>query len=180
MRTNSTDHWVGRPAETAAVRQAALAGCRMGQSVAVTVPLGREQPEIEIGMPTAFAAFCASRLDVYTRYASLRLRDKGLARRTVQVALGDLAMVWAEALESSSPPALAWRLLTSRTGRAAVGCDPVLYRVLPTEQADVMLLRYCLGLPTAQAADVMGWSAARFARVLSDSVRTVSADKALG
>ncbi|MEV7203494.1 hypothetical protein [Streptomyces griseoluteus] len=135
---------------------------------------------MEISMPTSFTAFCASRFETYVRYATLRLRDKDLARQTAQEAFGDLAMVWAEALESSSPSALAWRLLAARTNRAAGNHDPVLYRVLPREQADAVLLKYCLGLPAAQAAEVLGWTSVRFDWALHEAMRTARTGEALG
>ncbi|MFD4611923.1 hypothetical protein ACFWOT_28390 [Streptomyces sp. NPDC058440] len=135
---------------------------------------------MEISMPTSFTAFCASRFETYVRYATLRLRDEDLARQTAREAFGDLAMVWAEALESSSPSALAWRLLAARTNRAASERDPAVYRVLPREQADAVLLKYCVGLSAAQAADVLGWTSVRFDWALHEAVRTARTGGALG
>ncbi|MEV0636401.1 hypothetical protein AB0I77_15810 [Streptomyces sp. NPDC050619] len=133
------------------------------------------EDEVEIGMPAAFAAFCLRHLDVYTRYVAVRVGDERQARMLVQAALGDLAMVWAEALESPSPSALAWRLLVARTSRAAVAGGPELYRVLPARQADAVLLHYRLGLPAAMAADVMGWQPGEFTCLLKAAVRTGAA-----
>lgn len=131
-------------------------------------------PGVEIGMPAPFAAFCARYLDVYIRYAVVRVGDEGRARWLVQAALGDLAMVWAEALQSPSPTALAWRLLAARAGVAADDGGQ-LYRVLSAPQADAVLLRYRLGLSPAQAAEVMGWAEGEFACLLRGAVRTGAA-----
>ncbi|MBB4161655.1 hypothetical protein [Streptomyces cinereoruber] len=87
--------------------------------------------------------------------------------------LGDLAMTWTEVLQSPSPSALAWRLLSVRTGRDAVTAGP--HRVLPAAQADAVLLRYRLGLPAEQAAEVMGREPAEFAWLLKQTVRTGAA-----
>ncbi|MFJ9591045.1 hypothetical protein [Streptomyces acidicola] len=128
-----------------------------------------------IGMPAAFAAFCLRHLDVYNRYAAVRVGDEQRARMLVQAALGDLAMMWAEALESPSPSALAWRLLATRTGGAVAAGGPELYRILPAQQADAVLLHYRLGLPAARAADVMGWQPGEFTCLLKAAVRTGAA-----
>jgi DNA-directed RNA polymerase specialized sigma24 family protein len=133
------------------------------------------EDEVAIGMPAAFAAFCLRHLDVYTRYAAVRIGDERQARMLVQAAFGDLAMLWAEALESPSPSALAWRLLAARTSRAASGDGAELYRVLPARQADAVLLHYRLGLSAATAADVMGWQPGEFAYLLKAAVRTGAA-----
>ncbi|MEU6227493.1 hypothetical protein [Streptomyces sp. NPDC047042] len=133
------------------------------------------EADVAIGMPSAFAAFCVRHLDIYTRYAAVRMRDGGQARALAQAALGDLAMMWAEALESPSPSALAWRLLAVRTGRAAAGGGLELYRMLPVPQADAVLLRYRLGLSAAEAAEVMGWEPGEFACLLKAAVRTGAA-----
>ncbi|WEH12214.1 hypothetical protein [Streptomyces sp. VNUA24] len=131
-------------------------------------------PQVEIAMPAAFTAFCQSHLDIYTRYATLRLGDDRQARALAQAALGDLAMMWPEALQSPSPSALAWRLLAARIGRAAAD-NRALYRVLPAVQADAVLLRYRLGLPDDKAAEVMGWQPGEFTCLLKTAVRGAAA-----
>ncbi|MGW8697640.1 hypothetical protein ACWGOK_12055 [Streptomyces eurythermus] len=130
------------------------------------------QGTVAIGMPPAFAAFCLRHLDIYLRYAAVRVGNARQARVLVQAALGDLAMVWTEALESPSPSALAWQLLARRTNRAVGTGGMELYRVLPARQADAVLLRYRLGLPATTAADVMGWPPGEFNCVLKAAVRT--------
>ncbi|MFF4509264.1 hypothetical protein [Streptomyces sp. NPDC001401] len=125
-------------------------------------------------MPAAFAAFCQRHLDIYIRYALLRVGDDRQARVLAQAALGDLAMAWAEALQSPSPAALAWRLLAARISGVAPD-DLQLYRVLPALQADAVLLRYRLGLPAAEAAEVMGWQPGEFTCLLKAAVRSGAA-----
>ncbi|WP_405814372.1 hypothetical protein OG241_07180 [Streptomyces sp. NBC_01390] len=141
----------------------------------MTAARGLGETDVAIGMPSAFAAFCVRHLDIYTRYAAVRMRDSGQAQALAQAALGDLAMMWAEALESPSPSALAWRLLAARTGRAAAGGGMELYRVLPVAQADAVLLRYRLGLSAQDAAEVMGWEPGEFTCLLKAAVRTGAA-----
>lgn len=147
---------------------------RSSFEVAVTPASHHGSPEVEIGMPAAFTAFCQGHLDIYTRYAALRLGDDRQARVLAQAALGDLAMMWAEALQSPSPSALAWRLLAARIGGAAAE-DRALYRVLPAVQADAVLLRYRLGLPDEKAAEVMGWQPGEFTCLLKTAVRGAAA-----
>ncbi|MEV5513901.1 hypothetical protein AB0L50_13370 [Streptomyces flaveolus] len=113
-------------------------------------------------------------MEVYTRYAALRVGEVPQAQVLVQATLGDLAMAWTEALQSPSPSALAWRLLTGRANRAAAGRSPSLYNVLPPPQADAVLLRYRLGLDEARAAEVMGRRPDDFACLLRSAVRTAS------
>ncbi|HEY8987294.1 MAG TPA: hypothetical protein VIU15_47990 [Streptomyces sp.] len=127
-------------------------------------------------MPPEFAAFCLSRYDVYLAYATARVGDRERARLLVQASLGDLAMVWPEALESASPSALAWRLLAARTGCAVAGWrggGP--HRVLPAAQADAWLLRYRLGLTPQRAAEAMGRTPGEFETLLKKAVRTGAA-----
>lgn len=152
-------------------RRQPQAAPRPGQRHAVAT-LGPGTPAVEIEMPPAFAAFCLLRLETYTRYAALRVGNEQQARTLVRATLGELAMMWTEALQSPSPAALAWRLLAARTGRvAAAGRSPALYRLLPTPQADAVLLRYRLGLPEARAAEVMGRRPEDFACLLRAAVR---------
>ncbi|MFE5729955.1 hypothetical protein ACFQ7A_03435 [Streptomyces sp. NPDC056528] len=112
-------------------------------------------------------------MDTYIRYALVRTGDWHTANDLVSATLGDLAMAWTEVLQSPSPSALAWRLLSARTGRDVITAGP--HRLLPTAQADAVLLRYRLGLPTRQAAEVMGREPAEFAWLLKQAVRTAAA-----
>lgn len=146
-----------------------------GAGVVVAALSQGGQGEVAIGMPAAFAAFCSGHLDVYIRYAAVRVGDERQAQMLVQAALGDLAMMWAEALQSPSPSALAWRLLVARTSRAKAAGGLDLYRVLPARQADAVLLHYRLGLPAARAASVMGWQPGEFTCLLKAAVRTGAA-----
>ncbi|MFI8515592.1 hypothetical protein ACIGHB_31140 [Streptomyces sp. NPDC085460] len=131
------------------------------------------QQALEIGLPAAFAAFCMRHMDTYTRYAIVRTGDPHTANALVGAVLGDLAMTWMEVLQSPSPSALAWRLLSSRAGRDSASAGP--YRVLPATQADAVLLHYRLGLPVEQAAEVMGRKAAEFTWLLKQALRAGTA-----
>lgn len=159
--------------ESYSLRWQGLSEIRSVPGVAVVASGGR--PEVEIGMPPAFAAFCLSHLEIYNRYVALRVGDEAKARMLVGAVFGDLAMNWAEALESPSPSALAWRLLAARTNRVAVSRCLELYRVLSSSQADAVLLRYRLGLPEAKAADVMGRQPEDFGCLLRSAVRSFAA-----
>ena len=128
---------------------------------------------LEIGLPNAFAAFCMRHMDTYTRYTTVRTGDPRTANALVRAVLGDLAMTWMEVLQSPSPSALAWRLLSTRAGRDAMSAGP--HKVLPATQADAVLLHYRLGLPAEQAAEVMGCNAGEFAWLLKQAVRAGAA-----
>ncbi|PJE97228.1 hypothetical protein CUT44_13750 [Streptomyces carminius] len=123
-------------------------------------------------MPAAYAAFCAPRRDVYTRYVAVRLGCRQLGEELAQAALGDLAMVWSEALQSASPAALAWNLLRSRiAARSSCSRGKGLHRVLPADQADALTLRYRVGVPLGQAADLLGISDREMAALVRTALR---------
>ncbi|MGW0710528.1 hypothetical protein ACWD4G_32000 [Streptomyces sp. NPDC002643] len=176
MRASSPDGFQAdrRRSRLPAGRRRSPGRALASSGVGVTAASRCDGAEVEIGMPAAFTAFCQVHLDIYTRYAALRVGDDGHGRILARAALGDLAMVWAEALQSPSPSALAWRLLTARITRAAAD-DRALYRVLPLAQADAVLLRYRLGLPEEKAAAVMGWQPGEFTTLLKSAVRTGAA-----
>lgn len=137
-------------------------------------PVGRMLP-LSIKMPVSYAAFCAPRRDVYTRYAAARVGCPHMGEDLAQEALGDLAMVWAEALQSASPAALAWSLLRNRiAARALPSQESGLYRALPGGQADALMLRYRVGLPLRQAADLVGVSDREMAATLRTALRTLA------
>jgi hypothetical protein len=107
-------------------------------------------------MPATFAAFCVERKEAYCRYAAVRVGCTVAGRQLALAALGDLAMAWAEALQSASPAAVSWSLLAARTAAHPDGGRRGLHRLLPPVHADVLLLRYRLGLSPQQAADLLG------------------------
>ncbi|MFC4035137.1 hypothetical protein ACFO3J_27235 [Streptomyces polygonati] len=109
-----------------------------------------------VRMPLSFTAFCAHRQSLYLRYISVRVGGAVHARPLVQAALGDLAMSWPQALRSPSPAAASWRLLTARAAGAAGHVPRAPYDILGEQHADVLVLRYRLGLPAHVAAELMG------------------------
>jgi hypothetical protein len=175
MQTSSPD-----PHEPAARRQLphpdrkGRTCVKVPQHPATTTHTPTTGPEaLEIGLPTAFAAFCTRHMDTYIRYTAVRTGDRHAASALVSAVLGDLAMTWMEVLQSPSPSALAWRLLSARTSRDATSAGP--HRVLPANQADAVLLHYRLGLSAEQAAEVMGRKAAEFTWLLKQAVRAGAA-----
>ncbi|MFF5567660.1 hypothetical protein ACFY7Z_20580 [Streptomyces sp. NPDC012623] len=110
-----------------------------------------------IQLPADFAAFCTRRCPLYTRYCALRTSSCSAGREIAMAALGDLALLWLEALASPSPAALSWQLLNQRIVRSVRGQSADwLHRALSARQADVVLLRYRIGLTVRDAADIMG------------------------
>lgn len=112
---------------------------------------------VEVTLPTDLVAFSSRRYPLYTRYCALRVRSWTQGNEIAAASLGDLVLLWHEALESPSPAALSWQLLARRVARSVrdYGSDR-LHRTLSTQQADVVLLRYRLGLTVGEISDVMG------------------------
>ncbi|WP_435124469.1 hypothetical protein [Actinacidiphila sp. bgisy144] len=123
-------------------------------------------------MPLTFAAFCAHKQGLYQRYVTLRVGSPARACRLVQVTLGDLAMNWHEVLSSSSPAAESWQLLTARVAEAAGRTLRAPYDVLSRQDADVLVLRYRMGLPLGVAADLMGLDESTLTCRLHAALRT--------
>lgn len=133
-------------------------------------------PAPPMRMPVAFAAFCDSRRRVYAHYAAIRTGSVETGECVAATAFGALALVWPEVLHSPSPAAAAWKLLERCTRRAvppASGC--ALYDVLPAAQADVLLLRYRLGLAAHQTADLLGISVADLTMRVRTALRAAAA-----
>jgi len=136
------------------------------------LPSTTKRHPLSIRMPVSYAAFCVPRREVYTRYAAARVGCPQVGEELAQAALGDLAMMWAEALQSASPAALSWNLLRSRIATSARhGRGSGLHRVLPGDQADAVMLRYRVGLPLRQAADLMGIGDSEMAAILRMALR---------
>ena len=126
--------------------------------------------------PVAFTAFCDSRRRVYAHYAAIRTGSRETGERVTATAFGALALTWPEVLHSPSPAAAAWKLLErcTRCAVPAANCC-ALYDVLPAAQADVLLLRYRLGLAAQQAADVLGISVADLTMRVRTAIRAAAA-----
>lgn len=134
------------------------------------------QPAPPMRMPVAFAAFCESRRLVYAHYAAVRTGSAEAGERVTATAFGALALVWPEVLHSPSPAAAAWTLLdrcARRAGTPAGGC--ALYDVLPPAQADVLVLRYRLGLAAHQTADLLGITVADVTTRVRTALRAAAA-----
>ncbi|MGP4001377.1 hypothetical protein [Streptomyces sp. 8N706] len=125
---------------------------------------------ITIVLPADFTAFCQLHHRIYRRYARLLITDARAADCAVERALGDLAACWRQTLASHRPTAMAWAVLTSRIHRTlrtrprtAAG---TLYRLLPTAQADAVLLHHVIGLSTTKTAETTGTEPAAIATLL--------------
>ncbi|MFD8462349.1 sigma factor-like helix-turn-helix DNA-binding protein [Streptomyces antimycoticus] len=107
-----------------------------------------------------YAGFRQLYRDRYLRYAHLRVGDA--AAGVVGTAFGHLARQWPIVLSSGTrPAAYSWWLLgrcvaANESGAGSVEAIGRLYGVLPTEQADAVLLHYRLGMTLTEAADCMG------------------------
>ncbi|MFI7337222.1 hypothetical protein ACIBUY_04695 [Streptomyces sp. NPDC050085] len=120
--------------------------------------------EVAIQLPADYRAFCLLYQETYLRYAQARVSEPDSSHAIVARALGLLATHWPRAL-TSHPAEVAWELLGSLfpRPRGAIdsatlsmgGCE-VLYRVLPANQADAVVLRHRLLLDTHACADLMG------------------------
>ncbi|MGC4998393.1 hypothetical protein [Streptomyces sp. DT195] len=121
-------------------------------------PLAPVRDEVlDLRMPVTFTAFCTLLLAAYTRFATACTGCPRTGRELAQDALGDLATVWERALRSASPAAISWNLISDRgSARARLRAGGSVYRVLPRLHADVVVLRYRLGLAPAEVADLMG------------------------
>src|SRR5262245_55438070 len=110
---------------------------------------------MEWTMPLPYEAFCRDRWSVYCQYATACVGSARLGASLADDALCDLAEVWAEALSSASPRALAWGLLTNRTRTWHASAARRLHELLQQGEANALFLRYRLGLLPQRAADVM-------------------------
>lgn len=138
------------------------------------VPPIAEKSAVLIRMPVSFTAFCDRRRETYVRYATARVGCLRTGEEMTQAAFGDLAMRWPEALRSASPAAVSWDLFTDRiTARGRERGE--LHRVLPDLQADALVLRYRVGLPLGQAADLMGLTDTELAGALRAAMRHLAA-----
>ncbi|AWL37151.1 hypothetical protein B9S64_02730 [Streptomyces sp. SM18] len=154
-----TDHGVTHPKSLCGAAAAARRFPHAGATARVLSSVADEA--VEIVFPADLVVFCSRRRALYTRYSALRIRSWTAGSEIAAAALGDLALLWREALESPSPAALSWQLLGMRVVRTVRGCGvDRLHRTLSARQADVVLLRYRLGLTVRETSDLMGLSAA--------------------
>jgi DNA-directed RNA polymerase specialized sigma24 family protein len=125
-----------------------------------------------------YNAFCQLHRDRYCAYARARIGNAILAERAVADALGDLAVIWRQALSSSAPAAWAWDLLSARvrvarrSPYAPAGGDG-LHRMLPALQADTVLLRHRMMLTMAETACLLGLDISLVASTLATARRTL-------
>ncbi|MEV0375893.1 sigma factor-like helix-turn-helix DNA-binding protein [Streptomyces sp. NPDC050636] len=93
-------------------------------------------------------------------------------------AFGALSAIWADVLRSSCPSAVSWRVLSHAVSAVrSASADAVdvdaLHDVLPVRQADAVLLRYRLGMPLVEVADLMGVDESALAVLLREAERTL-------
>ncbi|MEE1931335.1 hypothetical protein V1J52_24765 [Streptomyces sp. TRM 70351] len=117
----------------------------------------------------------------YLRYATARLRDAVAGQGAVETTLEALAGQWDDLLRAPCPAADAWRQLRTVVSgarrsvrRRHAGVDR-LYRTLPDEAADAVLLRYRLRMPPGTAADLMGMDRSAVAALLQSARRRLPA-----
>jgi hypothetical protein len=119
-----------------------------------------------VALPIEFTAFCELRYEPFLRYARVHLDDLGCAEHAVRAGLGDLAITWPQVLRRPCPGEVAWHAVKQRIrdsvreqqkgtprAKAVLG---LIYRAVPEDQADAVVLRYLLDLTVDQAADLMG------------------------
>jgi hypothetical protein len=140
--------------------------------------LAAARDEVWVSMPAPYAAFCAGRRDAYCRYAAVRVGCAWIGAHVALAALGDLAMAWAEALQSASPAAVSWSLLAARTSAHSEGGLRGLHGVLPALQADVLVLRYKVGLSAREAACLLGVDVMQLAVIQQTALRAMAGEEA--
>ncbi|MET9361202.1 hypothetical protein ABZX93_09840 [Streptomyces sp. NPDC006632] len=121
---------------------------------------GGPPPRASNAQQIAYDAFCTRYRGVYLRYARVRLNSVEAADLTVRTALEGVAARWHLVLREASPAAACWSLVSSRI--AARAHKPSLAGMLGPAETDMLVLRYRLGLPAAEAAAVMGLDLAEF------------------
>lgn len=132
--------------------------------------------------PLEYTAFRQLRQEPYLRFACERLKDRQAAGQVVEAVFGDLKADWPAVISSSRPAAVAWQLLDSLIAgaldaRPARGGD-IVHRVLPSVQADVVILHCRLRLSQSQAAELMGVEEPAVASHLRMAQRTIPALRA--
>ncbi|MFE6667276.1 hypothetical protein ACFVFH_27400 [Streptomyces sp. NPDC057697] len=106
-------------------------------------------------------AFVQLHKDHYLLYARTRL-DETVARAAVSTALDTVERQWDNYLRCAQPAADAWRRLSAEVHARSLGTDgsaPAvtrLYRSLPHDAADAVVLRWRMRLDPDAIADLMG------------------------
>ncbi|SNT56265.1 hypothetical protein [Actinacidiphila glaucinigra] len=137
-------------------------------------------PAVEPVLPVEYRAFCLLHQERYMRYTRERVQDMRMSRQVVGEALGNLAMIWPAVISSPRPAAVAWRLLNTLISSEVRHLEsqveePVdaVHQVLPSAQADAVILRCRLQLDDRQAAELMGVEASAVASQLLMAERTM-------
>ncbi|MFG2305289.1 sigma factor-like helix-turn-helix DNA-binding protein [Actinacidiphila glaucinigra] len=137
-------------------------------------------PVVEPVLPLEYRAFCLLHQERYMRYTRERVQDMGMSQQVVGAALGRLATIWPAVISSPRPEAVAWRLLNAlivsevrRLGSRVEQSVDAVHQVLPSAQADAVILRYRLRLNDRQAAELMGVEASAVASQLLMARRTL-------
>jgi hypothetical protein len=109
-----------------------------------------------------FAAFAERNRPRYTLYAGARLSTGAHSSAAVEATLASAREGWQRLMSGPCPAAEVWeqlRLQVERQGERVAAQNPVvaeLYRRLPHASADSVVLCRLLGLPVAEAAELMG------------------------
>jgi DNA-directed RNA polymerase specialized sigma24 family protein len=110
------------------------------------------------GITIEYAAFRQLNYAAYLDYACIRTGNRERAMRCVDIALDTLWVTWNAALRDS-PAARGWELLREQVDDVPIcntAHDWTAHCILPTDQADAILLHRKLGLTVAGTAELMG------------------------
>lgn len=149
------------------------------------VPDHVRPPAIDVVLPLEYTAFCLLYQERYLHYTRERVQDAWMSQQLVAAVLGNLVTIWPTVISSPRPAAVAWRLLdalisSALRDRGYAVAQPVdaVHQVLPTAQADAVILRCRLHLSEAQAAELMGVEAPAVASQLRMAQRALEAARA--
>ncbi|MET9556785.1 hypothetical protein [Streptomyces sp. NPDC006645] len=130
---------------------------------------------MERQLSLTYGAFCRDRWRVYRRFCAASTGSASAGAEIARGALRELAPKWPMALQSSSPAAVAWELLSSKSRTRRTESVRCLHRMLVPGEADALLLRYRLGLSSQQAGAAMGLGPAEFTLLQTRALSNVTA-----
>lgn len=122
----------------------------------------------------AYEAFCRDHWPVYRAFGTAAAGCNRVGADIARGALCDLAFQWDAALRTAAPAALAWELLSAKSGPHHTRSVRRLCGVLGTREVDALLLRYRVGLSTPEAAHAMGLDEARFDLLRARGLRGIT------
>ncbi|WP_433549086.1 hypothetical protein ACQPZG_31525 [Streptomyces sp. CA-294286] len=89
--------------------------------------------------------------------------------------MADLGDAWEEALRSASPAAWSWALLRQRVSDLQGCSGRGIHQLLSEDQADVLVLRYRMGISLTAMTAVMGLEAPALEALLRAGLRGLGA-----